>query len=569
MTLRRYFSEHVRCWVGKQQGGSLLVNNSFEVTARKRLRVILQKVSRDEVAALGKECNNAAVTTSSSDEFESDDTTDDNSDDTDDDSSSSTSFSNQAKNIHMQEHLKNAPVSATAINMCRYRCKVCHLEFLNWARLRSHLRERISCWKLAKKYNWSDFVFKKVAHTCKLCGYLLPSDRSFIRSHVFTHHRIVVGTYIKLLTTKKTLSPQDIVDNDRTTEKKRQSHLRELEKYLKGKDQSKEVGNKCTFRCPNCQDEFPSSVTLKRHHKRVRNDCTGPGALRRIILNVIVKAVSYKCKICLCLLLCDRGSISSHTKANHGLSLPDYLEFAKQTKVDVQAIREQHQSKHQERENELQVVLDRVPMVPPELFVFPTMPPQSIPCEQTTHSVREICKFRCPKCSFEKRSFLAFRKHLLQCTGSGKYSPANALEARTHICHLCSKRILCDTYLIKSHVIYGHKVDYAKYEEEAKVLEKVEAKGGVIPLFGQEERDQRKALVPVVTTTTFEQADLVPPSQLSVKKATPKIEDFCRFRCSVCLSFESDKLYPMLKHKQKCTGVTTYRFNVDDLLEAR
>ncbi len=479
----------------------------------------------------------------------------------------------------MRVHLTDAPVSTKVANKCRYRCKSCRDEFSNYRDVRAHLKARKACMEAAKKLTWIDFVTRKVAHPCRLCGDLVPCDRKIIGGHVNMTHRILLKSYIDLGARKGR-------SNLRNTDKnaigilpcrKRKKLVRELEEYLEEKDRSDEVANRCTFRCPECGEDFKSSVCFRRHYKKAGSTCRGATRIvGKDILEMVTKAVSYQCNICQCLLLCDRQIIAVHSKSNHGLHIESYVEFAKNEHTDVQAAREQQEVMFQEKKKELQFLLDKVPTVPSRLFVTSTVLPQYIPRQNTTHSTMSICKFSCPKCSFDTCYYTSLKRHLQNCSGSGKFNNKNILEARAHICYICSKRILCDTYWIREHVLRGHKEDFDKYKERSQAMEEAGTTVDKTDTLPREEgeRNRRRALVPVVVSKASfrsKSKTTAPPSLVPREKTTWQVDNFCVFRCSVCLSFETDRLHPMMYHRRKCSGreAPSRTFNADDLFEAR
>ncbi len=458
--------------------------------------------------------------------------------------------------------LKDAPISTEAVNKCRYRCLQCHEEFTRWRKVTEHLRTEAKCKEAAgEKKKWEDLVTRKVAHVCRVCMDLLPCDVGVIANHTHSNHKITISAYYKLPPAKDTLTQEEI---DAIVWKPTLKKKHTFEDFLKDKEGSLVVADKCIFACHKCNTQFKGFPLLKYHINKQKSTCKG--TVPKESTKILVKAVSHQCKICKRLFLCDNEKFSEHLKDRHGLKLRFYGTISESNDLDPLSLIEKQRRFLEDDKKKLCTLMEKVPIVPSQLFVDGKgVQPLAIPRDNTTQQVINLCRFRCTKCSKTCKTYQSIMHHRVICVGNKKYHHTLVAEARAHMCLICAKRILCDRFFIAQHIRGSHKMDFASYKEQSLALDITVEKASFGLERSLEERNKRRALVPVVPTALKELS--VPPFKVPGEMTTDWVGDFCRFRCSVCLSFETEKLTTMMHHRMRCSGLQ--RFDPADVLEAR
>lgn len=467
--------------------------------------------------------------------------------------------------------LRGAPISTKVEDECRYPCPSCDKEFTSWRKFQEHPKGKAGCREGGRGKAWKDIVTRKVAHVCRVCMDLLPCDMYLINCHVSHSHKISLSAYRELPPTKKALTQKEI-EAVIWRPFSRHEHTQQLEVFLEATEKSRVFADRCIFACQKCREQFKSSYQLKMHILHPKSLCKGASYAGKDMIDILVKAVSLKCKICNRLVLCDKFKFSEHVQRYHNVTMKTYNTFMTgRNDHNLQSALEQQQKKQRDAAEAQRALREKIPCVPSQLFVGKQAAPQDIPRDKTTHLVDNLCLFRCPKCLKTHTSYTSFGPHLKRCTGSEKFDHTKVLEARVHICALCAKRILCDVRVISCHLRRSHKMSLASYKEES--LDTGEVRNGTrkAASFGLEklleERARIRAQVPRVVPALKKMT--VPPSELPREMTTAWVEDLCLFRCSVCLSFETEKLLSMKNHKRKCMGNKYGGFNPDDVLEAR
>ncbi len=113
---------------------------------------------------------------------------------------------------------------------------------------------------------------------------------------------------------------------------------------------------------------------------------------------------------------------------------------------------------------ELKVQIKNIPVVQPKFKC--TLEANSLPNDQVTRDVGNLCFFKCLRCQKSNMSFRCLSSHYLNKHKENiQYKIQNVVEARYHKCHVCQKILLCDLEMIRSHVQHRHSLKRHEYFE--------------------------------------------------------------------------------------------------------
>ncbi len=442
-----------------------------------------------------------------------------------------------------KKFLKDAPVTKVLGNKCVFKCYSCNNEFKTSPCFKAHHKyNRYKCDTKPPRQHLSAYVTKKVAFVCTICKEKLLCDTNHVTSHMRSSHGMSAKGYHVHTAGEWAKIPE--------RQQKCLPVVKELRDFLKGGPFSQEVENRCIFQCPNCSQKFSAWESILRHHARANASCKGIGQ-ERDIKKLTVKKVVHACKICGDFALCDRNKIAVHLNNRHKILLKDYIEYC--SKRSQQSLTEtlSHQREQENRElAERKLSLNSVPKVPTHLFAKSmSVLPHQIPKEKTTFKVEDLCLFSCPKCSRKDSSWLRISTHALRkCVGSSKLESIDIVEARVHMCYICSMRLLCDVNIIMTHAKSAHQMDFKMYKELIPSASDPEKSG----YFGIEkechEKAERRKSVPVVKTPF--KTPSVRPEKLSREYTTRLVENLCIFKCPAC-PYESESFDPLRTHLRK------------------
>ncbi len=406
--------------------------------------------------------------------------------------------------------------------------------------------------------------------------------KKYFCQHVFNHNGVEVdkGSTLRFIGETAVLgstrmSCKVIVEKTRNHSFTKMNYFprtMELHEALKGAQVYKGLADKCIFKCPKCKKKLDRSHLISVH-KRHNTVCRQFGKPLRII-NWVDKAVAHVCKICGLRVPCDRALLSQHMNLEHSVILADYATLLKRQDTDIVAVLQERKEKEDDLAKELELCLQNIPLV--SLANFNMSSVNGIPKEMTTYKVEDLCKFRCSRCPLLTFNFKCFRRHLKACTGSAK--SLNIVEARAHLCCICSRRIMCSKEHIRMHV-RKHNLNLKEYTDLALVAEKsnTEASRKKLQVEGrydwehrEKERERLEYLrqsmpvfYPPLKTINMSSADV--PRE----KTTALVVDLCLFRCKFCPSFECSKLDVLNWHKKKRHPEISGKLRPDDILEAR
>ncbi len=240
----------------------------------------------------------------------------------------------------------------------------------------------------------------------------------------------------------------------------------EAERLLRLAPRSEKAAHLCKFRCPHCQVVFNSWTSLHLHDKRkAHSGC--PGIRGRGVRvkweELAVEVVAHECRMCGQLVPCDKDKITLHLTHNHpGIKAKWYRDL-----VDSKGS-QGSPKEFMEGQVARQARLKQIPLVPPGTFADFTVTETSSPgdTDHVSFEVANLCTFKCEKCSQMFECFDGLGIHRNKCVGANKgarYACKSVVFARAHMCHICLRRILCDTVHIHQHVTYSHKMIMPEY----------------------------------------------------------------------------------------------------------
>ncbi len=447
-----------------------------------------------------------------------------------------------AKGLAFQKVLKGLPVSRSIQNKCSFLCPYCKTVYRSFVDLERHYESLEGvCAGRGSHINHEHVVKEKFSYQCTLCKDFVLCDKRLFAIHLTNFHNMQLSEYER--TCKNAEQKRNFVRGRRSVAK---SFTRNLREYLETLKVSEEVSNKCVFRCKMCQKDFDNWNKMYHNHYGRTSTCKGSVSFKNVT-DLLTVAMSHKCKICGELVLCDKARIQKHTFLIHRISLAHYTTFACGKNKNLQNVIIMERTKQEKVIEEL----EKVPIVPSSLFVSAVMPPQIVRREQTTFKVQNWCTFRCPLCSYPVKSYSTQRKHMRQRHNKSQcFNPEDVEEARVHTCMVCSRRVLCDISLIRSHVKQAHQMTLPEYRKLAGQSWKREDCFG-LEKEQKEHAETRQRIPAVAPFSTI----VVMPSNLPRDKTTTLTGNFCSFRCQGCKSFDTDSYFSLRQHSLTCVSV--------------
>ncbi len=168
-----------------------------------------------------------------------------------------------------------------------------------------------------------------------------------------------------------------------------------------------------------------------------------------------IKGLSYQCKLCSRLMLCDNviiKNLKNHMRDVHGQKIVDKNSEASKR-------RRLYKTKHD-------TFFKATVVYSSSIFKKPEISISQIPLIERTSKIGNLCKFSCLKCdSKDFESFNLLKRHCKAKHNSGvSYNESLVSEARCHSCLLCPKGVLSDRYFLAHHLLYRHKKGLPEYE---------------------------------------------------------------------------------------------------------
>ncbi len=386
--------------------------------------------------------------------------------------------------------LKNAETTDKIANLCEYKCPKCNFTTSVRNTLYSHIN-RNKHESSEDQSGFNKYLTRIVAHECNVCSRKVLCERAFILRHIKYCHKILsLSKYVHQ-------DYHNFVKKPTTMQMELKSFFA---KNVTQDNTTKIVGNLCTFICQTCDYICQSWGGLKKHIKKQNH---GP-------LLSITKHVKnpwfHKCDLCNEVLFCDVSILYLHQFQKHQSSLKHYKK--------VIMVSNNYNLPLEYREK----IKSIIQVTPSEKNLPHILKPGSLPPNQVTNDVGNLCFFNCSHCSKSNLSFGCLRTH---CKHKHRSKPVSlnleqAVEVRYHRCQLCNKIIACDNNFIRSHVNNAHKISFVHY-----VNEYVLKRGNrAIPTFRQYQinkqvLEQCKNNNQAPKSQCARESDLIEPSMLS------------------------------------------------------
>ncbi len=282
------------------------------------------------------------------------------------------------------------------------------------------------------------YLIKIVAYYCKICSEKVLCDTREIKNHVRIH---------QIKTLKEYVDKTDEIRESRKTQIEN-SFDNFCSKITMKQKPTQMVGNLCIFSCSKCDFSSKKWSFMKVHIKTCSHCPVRPPFL------YATSTTLHKCQVCSKLVLCDKKIINQHiSKHNYNIktykamsNIPNQEEMFKEYKL------------------KLKKIIQHIPIVDTKKVTW-TLPPNSLPDDQVTHDVGNLCFFKCSLCHQSNMNYNGLKNHLRRIHKSslGKIDKTqNFVEARYHECCICAKIVLCDYAILAEHLRL-HKINLSKY----------------------------------------------------------------------------------------------------------
>lgn len=214
--------------------------------------------------------------------------------------------------------------------------------------------------------------------------------------------------------------------------------------------------------------------------------------------------------------------------------------------------------------------VSRAPLVNPPLPKMSNLP-KTLPDDQTTDQVANMCLFACDKCPFESNSWGGMRNHNLKSghgPGNTRFDPKYVKEARYHKCTICSRILLCEAYLIVNHILESHNLKLDAYLNRTSDQQVANC-----DQQNKENEVLRKKITCMKKPTERYKRSTLPKGTLIDEQMTSKVANLCTFVCLQC-PFKAKSVMELEDHKSKKghfkqKEVGTFLFKREQITEAR
>ncbi len=244
------------------------------------------------------------------------------------------------------------------------------------------------------------------------------------------------------------------------------------------------IGNLCEFECTECNKKFSCKDTLYQHQRH---------SLHRSNIKAnqsVTRKVYHLCKMCNKSILCDSNTLKKHLFRSHGLSLKGYCR-----KTGCSMVQSRHSASSW--------TIKKLPL---------------------SKDIGNFCLFSCNVCSKKFSNSACLREHFIV-----KHQPKVVEPLPTYLikgfsyrCKVCSKLMLCDNYVMQSHmsVVHGFKKD--------------DKRSVTFKLKEQYKTFCDSFIKDIPVSPVIGKRTIVPIEKIPIKNITSKIGSFCCFRCPRC-----------------------------------
>ncbi len=305
-----------------------------------------------------------------------------------------------------------------------------------------------------------------------------------------------------------------------------------FENKLEKASVSKDVLNKCKFKCPDCQVEYGTRDTFYKHLNKMQH---APMVYQSKSANdCLTKIVAHVCQVCQKKVLCDKREILAHVRVLHRMKT--LQEYSDKTDASYESL----EMKKKDIES----------------FVA-----ANLKSTKSIDLLDNVCSFSCQKCSYSCNSWASMTKHL----NSKKHGPilsptVYVTNAFFHKCGICNEHLLCDNHLLRKHLLWRHKLTLMQYQKKRNLPTYEET----YPRYISELQAALKN-IPVVSPLP---GLVSPPESLLDSQVTKHVGNFSFFKCFLCdksdMSHKNFACHLRDRHNKK--HVT---YDTETVLEAR
>ena len=311
------------------------------------------------------------------------------------------------------------------LNRCKFKCNLCNLETLQHSHFLNHLlrQHNLSGKDYAEK-NGGKLFSTLVNHTCQLCGFILPWERSGIGKHLnYKHNSTGLQEYMDKFIDSYTDFPE-LQDN------KEDAWM-----------------NQCQFECRECSPPSHYSTRNKLILHLSKNHQMSIKEYIEKDKNIISVMVNHVCKICDKSMRWDSDTITAHLEKFHSSTPPAYYDqYIKGLDLELLKTPVRVGGGRAVDESYLK------------------------PCPTLKWS--DKCQFVCQICYTVVRSknilkWHVFSEHKMYENYYNEHFATEVLIKVTHGCLICNEELLFDSQTLRKHLTNCHdKMSEAEYKSE-------------------------------------------------------------------------------------------------------
>lgn len=390
-----------------------------------------------------------------------------------------------------QSVLKKATLTDKLGNLCLFKCQTCGVIVKSWNALYQHARYSEDINDLASNLNLTKALVSSCKHICRECGREKMNDVTLFGLHLIYEHGMTQAEYRK----------------KHKLEKKREDTHR-AQNFSKKGELSSIIGNFCKFKCLVCHLTYTSFSSLRRHERSKKH---GKTTLTNLNDNPsLIKIVSYQCKVCTMLVLCDNYSLVLHMRCHFG-------------------------------DNAISKYCKKFGLMKPKKHAATNYTVVSDTPRQILNVVGNKCTYKCTKCDKNFFEWAKLKLHLKKTNhGDGQVKDIGKLLFKTelHNCQICRSNVLCDSQFITSH-LRNHKMTLPQYVDQYRLIRSSNTRKGLkyeVPYVKTEaERIATSYLEGQSSEGSFTLSDVDLKLWTACAKKEIKVEDDIKFENEVDL----------------------------------
>ncbi len=355
----------------------------------------------------------------------------------------------------LPDHLTTEKVG----NFCVFACDKCQFKSASWGSMRNHNRHAVHGPR-SSKYN-TKYIKEARYHKCVVCGGIIISDVSIIKTHVNIMHGYNLDQYLDCCSKSKNSTTG-------STRTKKDSLVKVPQGNVHTKSPeifSDKLLNLCTFKCDKCST---TSVTWYKMQQHLRSH-QAPVLFDK---KYVLMPVYHKCKVCGKKLLCDKYFIRAHLFYKHKLNSKTYAvsigSKLYQPKCKIRLV-----TNEESKEVAIYIFSASLSKSHKEIVI----PAGTIDERYMASNVENLCIFKCPRCNIKANSWVEMSSHLAEMQHSDAktscFHSDYIHEAVYHKCYVCGQGVLCDEDLIRRHLRNKHRIicfkKYLEYKDPVRL----------------------------------------------------------------------------------------------------